>query len=71
MRHSLASFLANEMSKASPPILHNLTNGRLNQAVATKELFDAARDGQEDLVKKFIADEADVDGCKDEVSSFS
>jgi hypothetical protein len=37
------------------------------QAAATREVFDAARDGKEDAVKKCIANGADVDGYKDSV----
>jgi len=37
------------------------------QAAAMKEVFTAASDGNEDLLKRCIADGTDVDGYKDEV----
>jgi hypothetical protein len=35
------------------------------QATATDKIFDAAKDGNDDLVKKYITDGADVDGHRD------
>ena len=37
------------------------------QAAATKEIWTAAKDGKEEVVKTCIAKGADVDGHKDEV----
>jgi len=41
----------------------------LNQAAAMKEAYTAASDGNEDLLKKCIADATNVNGYKDEVRS--
>ena len=37
------------------------------QEVATKEIVDAAKSGNEDLVKKCVANKAKIDECTDEV----
>jgi len=46
-----------------------ITEAIIFQEAAMKEVYTAASDGNEDLLKKCIADATNVNGYKDEVRS--
>jgi len=63
--HLLFFFSGGGGGCTTPSFFSFFGGGHTLQEAAAEALFDAAKEGNEDLVKTFIANGADVDGHRD------